>query len=1162
MKKVTLLLVLLAISIGQLFASERLNLLNETFKNVDGSMEATDAIDQSKFDNPSGWTFTNAFAGPQCVIIKKGGSITTPPIPELTGNAAFWFDAGWWEDPTGQTFPDWDDMKPHSLSLVGNGELSTNEYDTMASRMEADVIYDADASTRITLTAKYDIVMTNVCIYYAGNSNPGMYGNEYTKFSRESGMFFNPFNLTLTKSTAKLAHDDGLHNILVYTTDGTDPVRTSTRYEGTPILISSNTTVKTATIFGDGYMHQDKPRTYTFPSTEAPEIEIPANTFEVTVSKPGNLKAQLLDVDADKIEGLVLKGKINGVDLKYLIGEEGRTASLSYLDMSDLTFEYDNTSYRTVVYAPEAGMGTTTVLHYYLSSENKSDFVGGTPTSGTYNVYRNDLAVAFRGNNTLKSVVLPKILTTVGVQMFENCKELTFAQLPDETTSVGASAFYGCEKLSYVKLPESLTSVEVDAFQHCFNLIIPVFPTIFEKIGDGAFIGTKIGTVKIGPQVKIGESAFSKSSIEKLEIPYPTDTIPANAFAYCEHLEEIAIGEGLKFIGSNAFYYANIMTAQIPESILEISEKAFYGCPYFMNIEPEDGIRYIGKVAYEVTDTKRQEYTVKPGTVSLTPDLFYASSATTFNLPESLEIIGAGAFTGTQLTSIPSLPALRVIGVNAFTGSQLTSIPELPSLKVISAGAFSYCYNFARITIPESVEYIGSGAFEGCNALWSVTYNAINAECEGRLSPRDLERIVIGDKVRRLPAGLYTGNTNVTELILPKSVEILDPEVFSDCVNLEYIRLSDNISTISDNAFRNCYSLSDIHWSANLKTIGESAFRSCTSLKTISLPEGVESIGYYAFGECASVDNIYIASTITEFGSGCFNSYVYGNTPTTPITITATAQTPQDYEWNWIYFGPVTIKVPSASLAAYQNDATWNGSKNGKNNTIIPIEGISAPGGKVETSFNSGIDGNTDLGDTVIGDVYVTIGKEDGYDGTDGSIVLNSSMDEEYVDAIGGMAPGKSDLVNRFNGLVIQVPAGTGTVTINCLTIGTKHVSVKIGDEKPLYYTKDSKGEITVDYSVTEDTYVYIYANETETEQQPLVSTRTSATGSSVKIYSIGINPITITGMVDEIDADNEMLSPITEYYRIDGTRIGIPTTPGIYIVRRANGKSSKILIK
>lgn len=1111
MKKIILSLVVLAAAVVQLSASERTDLLNETFLNVNGPMEATDVINQSQLDNPSGWSFTNAYAGPQCVIIKKGGSITTPPVAALTGNAAFSFDIQMWEDPTGKTTPDWENMKPHVLSLSGKGELSTYEYDAMSSHMAADAIYDADASTRLTLTADYDIMLSNVSIFYAGNDNTGVYWQDYTKYSHESGEYFNPFDLKLTKSTTPLAYDDGLHNILVYTLDGTDPVRTSQRYEDTPIHIASSTTLKTATIFGNGYMSQDKARTYTFPTAEIPEI--PANTFELTVSKPGNLKTQLLDIDADILEGLVLKGKINGSDLKYLAGGEGRTASISYLDLSELTFVYDNTEYRTIVDAPEGGMGTTYVYHYYLSEENKDERAGSSPSSVQYNCFRNNLAAAFARHKTIKTVVLPSFITSLGERIFDRCEELTSVQYPDGLTAVGDMAFYYCTKLQLYD-----------------------FPTSFEEIGNAAFAGTRLGNVKFDKKVRLSAGAFEGSTIVRLEMPFPPDSIHDLTFAYCSNLEEIFIGNGLKYLGDRAFGYTPIKKAQLPETIEELAENVFYGCNFIGEIQPEDGIRYIGKVAYEITERNRQEYSVKSGTVSLAPQLFAFTSATTFNIPKSLEIIGKEAFACTKISNMPDMPSLKRIGQQAFRN----------------------CERLARITIPESVVYIDGSAFYGCNALWSVTYNAINAECCGRISPRDLERIVIGEKVRRLPMGLYTGNTNVTEVILPRSVEILDPSAFSGCLNLEYIHLSDNITTISDEAFGGCSSLRDLHWPARLKTIGSSAFSNCTSLRTISLPEGVDSVGSNAFGYCKGVENIYIASTIRNFGYGCFT---FDNADT-PTTITATATSPQNYEWNWHYVGPATIKVPAASVAAYKADVSWNGSDNGKTNQIVALEGISASYENTETSFSAGIDNDTDLGDTVIGDVYVTVGEEDGFDESDGSIVLNSIMNEEFVEAVGGMAPGESDIANRFNGLVVKVPAGHGSVTVSCMTTGTKRISVKIGEEKPMYYIKNSKGEISVDYNVAADTYVYIYASEAADVQQTVRRLRTpdSVTANCVRIYSIGVNPG--NSGIEGIETGKQEESPIAEYFRIDGSKVDSPDTPGIYIGRRADGSAVKILIR
>ena len=324
----------------------------------------------------------------------------------------------------------------------------------------------------------------------------------------------------------------------------------------------------------------------------------------------------------------------------------------------------------------------------------------------------------------------------------------------------------------------------------------------------------------------------------------------------------------------------------------------------------------------------------------------------------------------------------------------------------------------------------------------------------------------------------------------------------------------------------------------------------------MSLPEGVTTVGNGAFFLCTGVETLYIASTVEEAGEDAFTFWNQDKN----ITITATAAEPIDYEWNWHYVGTPTIKVPAASIEAYRTNAIWNGSNNGKQNTIITIEDIEAPEEESTTTFNGAGDGS-DLSDTVIGDVYVTIGEEDGYDDSDGSIVLNSTMSEDGADAIGGMAPGKTDLQNRFNGLVVMVAAGEGSVSIDCRTIGSRQVAVKIGEGKPQLFTKDEKGIVSVEYNVTADTYIYIYGVDTtaSASARTKAGIRAAATGDCVKFYSIIVDPN--SSGVEYIE-DEAGESPIIDYYTIDGVRVVNPDTPGIYIVRRADGSTEKVAIK
>lgn len=1114
MKQVSITLIALAMSFGQFHASARTDLLRETFQNVNGDPENLVTLDESQLDNPTGWTFTDAYAGPGYVVIKKGGTVTTPPVAGVSGNAAFYFEVRPWEDPTGKNPVDWENIKPHALSIT-NGELSTYEFDGMTT-MGSYCIYDITPETRITLTASYDMMLSGVGIYYGDNENGSMVTSDFTKFSHESGDYYSPFDLVLTPTTGSLCYDDGKHNILVYTLDGSAPVRTSTRYDGTPIHIAATTTVRTATIFGDGTMYTDTQRVYNFPQPKTPEI--PAATYNVTVTRPGSLKSELLDLDADEINGLVLKGKINGEDLKYLASSEGRTAKITYLDLEDVTFEYDGSVYRTEVYVP-VGMGTVTTYNYYLSETNYTEHRSTSPTSQVYDCYSNNLASAFTGESNVKRVVVPKVLTSIGSGAFSS---VTMATLPEGIEEIGAFAFSSC---SNVNLPVSIKKIGAYAFGE--NLIKPEIdlPNL-EYLDDGAFKGAKIVKFNFNDKLKhLGKEAFAGTMIEEAVFTSPVDTIPESLFSGCKFLTKVDITGNVKVIGWRAFYMSNnIESFSIPQTVESVGVDAI---PDYLLPAPENGIVYIGKAAYKRTENLT-ECAIKEGTVSITDGLFRGSDLAKITLPASLKTIGNGVFAWTKLTSTP----------------------DMPGVTRIEDDAFEYCPELGRVTIPEQVEYVGY-AFRGCDALWSLTYNAIDAECPYGVSPRDLERIVIGDKVRRLPRGIYTNNTNVTEVILPASVEILEPMVFAGCSNLEYVRLSDNITTISELAFERCYALSDIHWPAKLTTVGRSAFDHCTSLTTISLPEGTEKVDSYAFGYCSNVTTLYIASTITELVQGAFT---FDNRDRSTV-ITATATEPQDYEWEWYYIGNPTVKVPAASIERYKSHPKWAYCEN-----IIPIEEISAPVETSSTSFDSGIDEDTDLSDTVIGDVYVTVGEEDGYDPTDGSITLNSTMDEEYIDAIGDMAPGQSDLANRFNGLVVMVNAGTGTITINCLTLGENRLNVKIGTAEPEVYTRDSKGDITVDYSVTEPTYVYIYGTSASATPARVRAKAPAQSGNCIKIYSVGVDPTTVG--IDGVGEDKVNESEIIGIYNLNGAKVSNPATPGIYIVRRADGTTAKIAIK
>lgn len=1133
--KLILFLFLFCIGIQPALSQGSEAVFEENFENVVGTSDGKTKLDPSQLNHPSGWTFDNVYAGEGNLIIKEGGSITLPEIPELIGNANLFIYANYWRNPDkdyeGIDVSYFEQGVPLSVS-ISNGKLSSDEINGKL-RM-----YGVDGNSRLKITAPNDIVLRNISIYY---STYGYSEGDYIRFSHEAGPFYDPFDLTLNPWNVQVDYGDSIYNITVYTLDGTVPNRYSQRYhKDDKIHIASTTTVRAALILADGSMRYNIPMTYTL--TKRYDInELPENTYQIEV-KPGQLKKQLLDLDPDEVNGLVLTGTMNGEDLKFLADAQGLVGSLAYLDLEKVKFEYDETLYRS--YSPPKGFHQDAYTYNYIfSKENRTEQVPAGFGYKRYDCYRNNLARAFFRNGSLVTVKLPESMTELGENIFDDCKALRGVKLPEGVAHIEGAAFQGCNILEKLNFPAKLTSVGDNAFRSCLSLELDNLPNSLLYVGREAFCDVPLKALKLDRKVEMGAGAFSNTPITEIEMTTPCDSIREGTFRDCPNLTKITIGEGLKYIGYSAFSNSPVKEANLPSTLRDISSYAFLGyssyCPFINDIQPENHIRYIGKVAYQCVDRDLEEYTIKDGTVTLADELFESSQGNAFHIPASVEQIGNRAFAYTQIKALPEMLGLKRIGGEAFYG----------------------CKNLKKLTIPETVEYIGGGAFYGCSNIWSLTYNAINAECESFMEPNaPLEKIVIGGKVRRLPNGIFSGR-EFTEVALPSCLERIDEFAFYGCKNLTTINLSDSIRYIGDNAFYGCSSLKNIHWSLRLTTIGSRAFRQ-TALETISLPEGVTSVGDGAFYICPA-KTVYIPSTANVEDNFTYNFWQKegGN-----CVITCMSPIPHPVARHWDV-GVVAIKVPAELVEQYKAQFPDIADK------IMAVNQVSVMDEDSKTSFAAGISEEADLGDAVIGDVYVTVGDGDGYDSTDGSIVLNSTMTAAEVAGIGSLAPGKSDIANRFNGLIVKVNAGDGTMVIDCKTVGKNTLNVKVGEAEPQAFVKSDRGTIEVAYRVDKETCVYIYgaeqevADDAETAKahqvaacRPLsraAALSASASENCVKIYAVGVSQS--TGINHTLIDGN---SPIIGYYTLDGVKIEQPNAPGIYVVRRANGSNYKLVIK
>ena len=93
---------------------------------------------------------------------------------------------------------------------------------------------------------------------------------------------------------------------------------------------------------------------------------------------------------------------------------------------------------------------------------------------------------AFSGCRSLKSLVISNSVTHIAVGAFLSCTSLSSVVIPDGVTSIGEGAFIGCESLKSIVLPDGVVSIEKDAFRDC-NFPNDFKQKLISRFGDKIF---------------------------------------------------------------------------------------------------------------------------------------------------------------------------------------------------------------------------------------------------------------------------------------------------------------------------------------------------------------------------------------------------------------------------------------------------------------------------------------------------------------------------------------------------------------------------------------------------------------------------------------------------------------------------------------------------
>ncbi|MHC1680189.1 MAG: fibronectin type III domain-containing protein [Methanomassiliicoccales archaeon] len=312
------------------------------------------------------------------------------------------------------------------------------------------------------------------------------------------------------------------------------------------------------------------------------------------------------------------------------------------------------------------------------------------------------------GDIVIPSEIDGKPVTVIGSNTFFLNSGITSVTIPASVKRIETSAIYRCLSLTSMFIPSTVEEIAEGAFNECLNVeqynVDPANPKFMSE--DGVLYG-KAQMVLL--QYPIGSASTT------FTVPDNVSRIADRSFMGADQLTTVTLGNGVFDIGNLAFCGCTGLTSMvIPDEVTAIGEFAFSDCTNVATVTLSASLQTMGMGAF-----------------------YTCTSLVSVTLPSGLEYVGKGIFSDcTSLQEIlvdeSSASFISLEGVlydRAMTtlyqypcGKNNTSYTVPEGVTNITDDAFVNNLALASVTLPDTLESIGTCAFLGCEALFDIYF--------------------------------------------------------------------------------------------------------------------------------------------------------------------------------------------------------------------------------------------------------------------------------------------------------------------------------------------------------------------------------------------------------------------------------------------------------